>query len=168
MTKHEEKDETNAEPEDDGLTDRQRLFVWHYCVDLNATQAALRAGYTDKAPSQAGYQVLRNKQVLAAVKKRMAAIDDETRVSAGWVRKNLIRNMRRAAEAESVMNSEGEQVGVVYQGSVVNRSLELLGRNIAMFLDRQDVTSGGEPVAQMVVYPSNGREILEDDDDAEE
>ena len=138
------------------LTGMQRLFVLEYCKDLNATRAAVAAGYAEKNAPQSGYQALRSIHVRAAVEERMMQLDEETRVSAGWIRKQLIRNARRA-----------EAAGIRDGGSVLNKAMELLGRNRAMFLDRQDHTTDGDKIAQVVVYPSNGREIDLEDDDGE-
>jgi len=49
------------------LTTRQRRFVDEYAIDGNATQAAIRAGYTKNAASEAGHWLLSNAQVKAAV-----------------------------------------------------------------------------------------------------
>jgi hypothetical protein len=42
------------------LTKRQRAFALEYCVDLNATQAAIRAGYSEKAAKTLGSKLLRH------------------------------------------------------------------------------------------------------------
>jgi phage terminase small subunit len=45
------------------LSDKQRRFVLEYMKDLNATQAAIRAGYSEKRQSQAGHRLLTNVNV---------------------------------------------------------------------------------------------------------
>jgi len=45
------------------LTDKQKRFCEEYMVDLNATQAAIRAGYSEKTASEAGYENLRKPQI---------------------------------------------------------------------------------------------------------
>jgi phage terminase small subunit len=50
-----------------GLTPRQARFVSEYVIDLNATQAAIRAGYSAKTAEVQGCRLLRNVQVRAAV-----------------------------------------------------------------------------------------------------
>lgn len=50
-----------------GLNPKQQRFVEEYLVDLNATQAAIRAGYSAKTASQIGERLLRNVQVAKAV-----------------------------------------------------------------------------------------------------
>jgi phage terminase small subunit len=61
------------------LTPRQQLFAAEYVVDLNATQAAIRAGYSPATAEQQGCRLLRNAQVAAAVReahaKRLEAAD---------------------------------------------------------------------------------------------
>lgn len=53
---------------------RQQKFVNEYCIDLNATQAAIRAGYSEANPSEIGYQLLQKPSVLEAIAERQADI----------------------------------------------------------------------------------------------
>lgn len=53
--------------DDDGLTDQQRIFVAEYLKDSNATQAAIRAGYSKKTAEQIGYQLLQKTSVSHAL-----------------------------------------------------------------------------------------------------
>jgi phage terminase small subunit len=55
-----------------GLTAKQRRFVEEYLVDLNATQAAIRAGYSPRTASAIGCENLRKPQISTAVEKGMA------------------------------------------------------------------------------------------------
>lgn len=52
------------------LPPRRQRFVDEYLVDLNATQAAIRAGYSKRSAAEAGYELLRNAQVAAAIAER--------------------------------------------------------------------------------------------------
>jgi len=54
------------------LNDKQRLFVYLYCQYRNASRAAREAGYSEVRSDQAGYQLLRNSEVLAAISHVMA------------------------------------------------------------------------------------------------
>jgi len=51
------------------LNDKQKRFVAEYLVDQNATQAAIRAGYSEKTAKQIGARLLTNVDVAAAVAK---------------------------------------------------------------------------------------------------
>jgi phage terminase small subunit len=67
------------------MTPRQRRFVEEYLVDLNATQAAKRAGYTARSAKDHGYRLLKNSAVAAAVAKAQGRRAARTRVSADRV-----------------------------------------------------------------------------------
>lgn len=55
----------------ENLTDKQRRFVEEYTKDWNATQAAIRAGYSEKTAAQLGYQLLQKPSVERAVQQRL-------------------------------------------------------------------------------------------------
>lgn len=52
-----------------GLNDKQRRFVEEYLIDLNATQAAIRAGYSAKTANRVGPRLLSNVGIAAAIAK---------------------------------------------------------------------------------------------------
>lgn len=52
------------------LTDRQKAFIREYLVDLNATQAAIRAGYSPKTAEQQGHALLRNPKVAEEIARQ--------------------------------------------------------------------------------------------------
>lgn len=58
------------------LTTKREMFVREYLIDLNATQAAIRAGYSRKSASSQGDHLLREPAVAAAVR---AAMDERAR-----------------------------------------------------------------------------------------
>ncbi|HAS0724980.1 TPA: terminase small subunit, partial [Enterobacter hormaechei subsp. xiangfangensis] len=59
--------------DDDGLTAQQRLFVAEYLKDGNATQAAIRSGYSKKSAEQIGYQLLQKTSVAQAIAQQQKA-----------------------------------------------------------------------------------------------
>ncbi|MGY3608347.1 MULTISPECIES: terminase small subunit [unclassified Bradyrhizobium] len=62
-----------------------------------------------------------------------------------WVIDKLIENVERALQARPVRGKEGEEQGEYqYQGSVANRALELLGKELGMFIDRKELGKPGE------------------------
>jgi phage terminase small subunit len=74
-----------TEPAPRRLNPKQRAFALEYLVDLNATQAAIRAGYKKEAANRAGWRLLRLPQVAAAIAAATAARAARTRVSADRV-----------------------------------------------------------------------------------
>ncbi len=55
-----------------GLNPKQQAFIREYLVDLNATQAAIRAGYSRKAAEVQGWRMLRNAKVQALIAEKQA------------------------------------------------------------------------------------------------
>lgn len=63
------------------LTEKQKRFVQEYLVDLNATQAAIRAGYSPRRASELGYQLLQKTTVQSAIDKALQGRELHQRVS---------------------------------------------------------------------------------------
>ena len=64
-----------------GLTDKQRRFVDEYLVDLNATQAAIRAGYSKKTAGQIGEQNLKKIEIQTAIQQRQKELSEKTNIT---------------------------------------------------------------------------------------
>lgn len=73
------------------LTEKQKCFVEEYLVDLNATQAAIRAGYSEKTAEQMGYQLLQKTSVQEAIQLSMAARSKRTGITQDRVLQELAR-----------------------------------------------------------------------------
>jgi phage terminase small subunit len=69
----------------DGLTPKQARFVQEYLVDYNATQAAIRAGYSEHSAHEIGAENIRKPPIRKAVADRMAALADAAAVDATLV-----------------------------------------------------------------------------------
>ena len=63
------------------LNARQQRFVEEYLIDLNATQAAIRAGYSAKRASELGYQLLQKPTVQAAITRLKATISERNEIT---------------------------------------------------------------------------------------
>lgn len=72
------------------LTVRQRAFVQEYLVDLNATAAYKRAGYTAKAPYKHASELLQHPLIAAEIQKAMAARAERTEATADDVVRKLL------------------------------------------------------------------------------
>lgn len=73
------------------LTDKQARFVEEYLVDLNATQAAIRAGYSARTAEQQGPRLLGNAGVAAAIREAQARRSARTEVTQDRVLQELAR-----------------------------------------------------------------------------
>lgn len=73
----------------DKLTAKQKRFCDEYLKDLNATQAAIRAGYSESRASEIGYQLLQKTTVQAEIQKRQADRAERTEITQDMVVKEL-------------------------------------------------------------------------------
>jgi phage terminase small subunit len=73
------------------LTPKQQRFVDEYLVDLNATQAAIRAGYSPKTARQQGHENLTKPYIEAAIQRAVQERSERTRVEADRVVLELAR-----------------------------------------------------------------------------
>ena len=73
------------------LLPRQRIFVEEYLVDLNPTQAAMRAGYKNKNPSSAGTRLAQTPVIREAIRKAMDERVTRTQIDADRVLREFAR-----------------------------------------------------------------------------
>ncbi len=73
------------------LTAKQDRFVAEYLIDLNATQAAIRAGYSEKTAKQMGTENLAKPVLAAAIQKAMADRAERTKIKADDVIRELAK-----------------------------------------------------------------------------
>lgn len=71
------------------LSPRQRRFVDEYLVDLNGTQAAIRAGYSPRTAGKQAFDLLKKREIAAAVAAKQAERSERTGIDADWVLRRL-------------------------------------------------------------------------------
>ncbi|TIN82237.1 terminase small subunit [Mesorhizobium sp.] len=89
------------------MTPKQEQFVREYLIDLNATQAAIRAGYSAKTAYSQGERLLKNDEIAAAIEAAKTERSEETKIDAAWVLKRL------AEEAQADMADLYTETGAI-------------------------------------------------------
>lgn len=88
-----------------GNTARVQLFIVEYLKDLNATQAAIRAGYSEKTAYSQGQRLLKNVEVSEAIIRAMHERTKRTKVDADWLLKRLADEA--FADIADIYNDDG-------------------------------------------------------------
>lgn len=92
-----------------GLTDKQRRFCDEYLCDMNATQAAIRAGYSKRTAYRTGCDNLKKPQIRAYIDQQMAEKDAELVATQNEVLQYLTSVMRgKSVAVEVVVEGTGE------------------------------------------------------------
>ena len=123
---------------------QQETFSQAIALGQHAVAAAEAAGYV---PSIKGASArLRGLEVRTRVAQLQAEIAERAveiaAIDKSWVMMRLKQNLERAMAIEPVLDGRGKPTGVYkYQGAVANRALELLGKELGMFVDRAEVRS---------------------------
>lgn len=103
------------------LTAKQERFCQEYLIDLNATQAAIRAGYSAKTAAEQSSRLLSNVKVSYRVATLQKAASKRTDIDVDYV----VNGLRREAEDMEAGS-----------GSSRVSALEKLGKHLGMFTDR--------------------------------
>ena len=119
------------------LTPKQQRFVEEYLVDLNATQAAIRAGYSAKTASRIGPELLGKTCVSEVIQAQRAKLSERTMRTAADVMADIGR-VRASAMQTVVDPQSGAEVMVSYKDAI--KALELEGKHLGAFVDRVELT----------------------------
>ncbi len=152
------------------VTEKQKRFVEEYLIDLNATQAAIRAGYKGKNQDNIGSELLGKTCIREAINRQIAkrskrtgvtqdrvinelakiAFLDMTQVVDGYgqIKADATPEDRACIESikyKSSSSDQGESVEREVKVASKLKALELLGKHLGMFSDKLNI-EGAVPI----------------------
>ena len=111
------------------LTTKQQLFVDEYLIDLNATKAAIRAGYSEKTAEFQASRLLKNVKIEKALGIRMKARERRTAITHDKVLEDIERIKQDAMQL--VPDKDGNMTMANHSAAL--KAAELQGRHLGMF-----------------------------------
>lgn len=125
------------------MTEKQRRFCDEYLIDLNATQAAIRAGYSKKTAYSIGVENLKKPELKKYIDSRMAEKESELIADQDEVLKYLTAVMRGQTQAEVVVvenigdyMSQARTMQKAPDEKERLKAAELLGKRYGLYTDR--------------------------------
>ena len=131
------------------LTEKQKKFADYYIELGNATQAAIKAGYSSKYANTNASKLLQNTTIKSYIDERLSQLASERIVSAEEVLEFLSSVMRNEQKEEVLKGvGMGEQAKTHIEVSAKDRvkAAELLGKRYALFTDKTEMTVTEVPV----------------------
>lgn len=133
------------------MTKKQKRFCDEYLIDCNATQAAIRAGYSEKTAYSIGQENLNKPEIKAYIDEQLNEIHNKSIADAAEVMKYLTSVLRGKSLAEIVV-VEGDGDGCSSARRINKapdererlKAAELLGKRYSLFKD--NMTLEIEPV----------------------
>ena len=135
------------------LTDKQERFCEEYLIDLNATQASIRAGYSKKTAKQAGSENLSKPVISEKIAELKAARSKRLAIDADWVLSQAVKVHSRCMQEEAVTDADGSPTGEYkFEHSGANKSLELIGKHVSVqaFLDKKQVDANIQTIVNVI------------------
>ena len=108
------------------LTDKQKAFIQEYLIDLNATHAAIRAGYSEDSAKQIGYENLTKPYLQEAIATAMSEREKRTLITQDQVIEQIKEDREQAKKLK--------QLGPAMKGN------ELLAKHLKMLTDKVENT----------------------------
>lgn len=140
------------------LTAKQKRFCDEYLIDCNATQAAIRAGYSERTAYSTGNENLKKPELKTYIEEQLEKMHNEKTADAQEVLEYLTAVMR-GQHTEQTLQLVGEGVQSIADIDVSAKerlkAAELLGKRYGLFTDKLEV----DGVAKVVI---NGEEDLDE------
>ena len=129
------------------LTAKQQRFVDEYLKDLNATQAAIRAGYSNHSADSICHENLRKHEYEKALRSATQERSQRTAITQDYVLSGIVEVVERCRQVAPVLDRSGEQILVEtptgelapafeFDAKNVLKGLELLGKHLNLFAEK--------------------------------
>ena len=142
------------------MTPKQSQFIKEYLIDLNATQAAIRAGYSADTAQQMGSENLSKPVIAAAIAEAQAERAQQCAIDAAWVLREAMstyqaaRDLDKLSEAVSALKLVGTHVDI--QAFKERTATEHTGKDGGAILLEQAVTDANALTRRLIQGAATG------------
>lgn len=132
---------SNLSLSNSSLTVKQQLFVSEYMVDNNATQAAIRAGYSEDTAKQIGSENLSKPAIAKEIEKRLERRSKRLDCDADYVLSTIREMIEKSRDSDSEL----------YDPAIVLKGAELIGKTLKLFTDKLEIEGDAVKITNVLL-----------------
>ena len=132
------------------LTPKQKRFVEEYVIDCNATQAAIRAGYSPKTAYSIGQENLKQPEVMKAIAEKQKKVSERTEYDALAWRKDMLE-YKKTLEQKVLLGDDEAAVETFTDPTNLMKCMDMLGKHLGAYNKDESEKDGIEKVAEALM-----------------
>ena len=116
------------------LNEKQKQFCEEYIIDLNGTQAAIRAGYSGKTANRIASELLSKLDIQEYICELKKKRSERVKYSQDELMRDILEVKNRCMQANPVLDKEGNETGVwKFDSNGANKALDMLAKHVGFY-----------------------------------
>ena len=116
------------------LNEKQKQFCEEYIIDLNGTQAAIRAGYSSKTANEQAAQLLAKLSIQKYICELKNKRSERVKYSQDELMRDILEVKNRCMQANPVLDKEGNETGIwKFDSNGANKALDMLAKHVGFY-----------------------------------
>ena len=116
------------------LNEKQKQFCEEYIIDLNGTQAAIRAGYSKKTARAIANELLTKLDIKEYICELKNKRSERVKYSQDELMRDILEVKNRCMQANPVLDKEGNETGVwKFDSNGANKALDMLAKHVGFY-----------------------------------
>ena len=116
------------------LNEKQKQFCEEYIIDLNGTQAAIRAGYSEKTANRIASELLSKLDIQEYICELKNKRSERVKYSQDELMRDILEVKNRCMQANPVLDKEGNETGVwKFDSNGANKALDMLAKHVGFY-----------------------------------
>ena len=116
------------------LNEKQKQFCEEYIIDLNGTQAAIRAGYSAKTANEQAAQLLAKLSIQEYICELKNKRSERVKYSQDELMRDILEVKNRCMQANPVLDKEGNETAIwKFDSNGANKALDMLAKHVGFY-----------------------------------
>ena len=116
------------------LNEKQKQFCEEYIIDLNGTQSAIRAGYSEKTANRIASELLTKLDIQEYICELKNKRSERVKYSQDELMRDILEVKNRCMQANPVLDKEGNETGIwKFDSNGANKALDMLAKHVGFY-----------------------------------